>query len=626
MSMAGGFGGGMPGLSGGGKGSGARGGGGHSDEANTRPLDRVIIKRLWNLTGPYARKRNVLFLLTIIRSIQLPLIAFAVSKILYGPIFAKDLGAVWLWTGGLLALMVVTSITFHFRQRYALELGEGVIHDLRNRIFEHLQQMSMDFYDKTKLGSIISRMVSDAEAIRNAIQDTVFVGCVQMGQMLVAAAIMLYLDWVLFGVLALMAPLIYWITEHFRVKLGDAYRVVQESFSRVTAMLAESVNGIRVTQGFVRQEENASKFRKMITAHADLNIVAGRLQGVFLPLLELNSQFFTAILLALGGFQVLRGGFLGPLTPEEQTAQFAAVGTFILIAPQFFGPIGTIGKLYNQALTAMAGGERVFRLLDRDPEHLDTKDAIELPPIEGRVEFKDVQFAYNPKTQVLFDFNFTAKPGQTIALVGHTGSGKSTVIKLISKFYNPTGGELLIDGYEIRRITGPSLIKQLGIVLQANFLFSGTVMANIKVGKPDATDEEVFEAARRLDCLDLLESLPEGLYTSVGEAGGSLSLGQRQLVCFTRAMLADPRILILDEATSSVDTMTEARIQAALEVLLKGRTSFVVAHRLSTIRHADQVLVLDHGRLIERGTHIELLATGGVYANLYREFIHATKS
>jgi len=623
MSMMGGFGGGgMSGFKTGGKG-GPRGPG-DVEEVTERPLDRELIRRIFLLTRPYARKRNALFCLTIIRSIQLPLIAWAVSAILYGPVVEQDFPRALNWTAGLFALMSITTLTLHFRQRYSLELGEGVIHDLRNDIFEHLQKMSMDFYDKTKLGSVISRMVSDAEAIRQAIQNTVFVGCVQLGQMTISAIIMLYLDWVLFGVLALMAPLIYWITNHFRSRLSDAYRVVQESFSRMTAMLAESVNGIRVTQGFVRQEENASRFRQMVTSHAELNVSAGRLQGVFLPLLELNSQFFVSILLVLGGYQVLYPGAL--FSGHDQAAQFAKVGTFILLSPQFFGPIATIGKLYNQALTAMAGAERVFRLLDREPEQLDAPGAIDLPPIQGRVEFEDVQFAYNPQKQVLFDFNFTAEPGQTVALVGHTGSGKSTVIKLISKFYGLAGGTLRIDGHDIANVTSSSLIKQLGIVLQSNFLFTGTVMDNIKVGKPDASDEQVFDAARRLNCLDLLEALPEGLYTQVGEAGGALSLGQRQLVCFTRAMLADPRILILDEATSSVDTMTEARIQGALEVLLKGRTSFVVAHRLSTIRHADQVLVLDHGRLIERGTHNQLLATGGVYANLYRQFIHATQA
>jgi ATP-binding cassette subfamily B protein len=345
--------------------------------------------------------------------------------------------------------------------------------------------------------------------------------------------------------------------------------------------------------------------------------------GVFLPLIELNNQFFISVLLVLGGYKVLVGLPIGGGTPEEQ---FAAMWVFFFMAPNFFGPVTMIGRQYNMALTAMAGAERVFALLDSEPEQLDDKDAIDPPTIVGRVEFKDIGFEYVKGTPVLHGINFTAEPGQTVALVGHTGSGKSTITNLIAKFYLPTSGELLIDGTDIRKIKGHALTQQLGIVLQQNFLFTGTVMDNIRIGDGTASDEDVIEAARKLDCLDLFESMPQGLNTQVGERGGNLSLGQRQLVCFTRAMLADPRILILDEATSSVDTMTEARIQKALATLLKGRTSFVVAHRLSTIRHADVVLVLDQGEIIERGTHNELLSHGGVYANLYRQFIHASEA
>jgi ATP-binding cassette subfamily B protein len=291
------------------------------------------------------------------------------------------------------------------------------------------------------------------------------------------------------------------------------------------------------------------------------------------------------------------------------------------MANLFFSPITTLGVQYNHALTAMAGAERVFRLLDDPLEQQDASGAIELPRLTGRVEFRDVSFGYDPARLVLHHLNFVAEPGQTVALVGHTGGGKTSILNLIARFYLPTSGELLIDGHEIRQVAASSLRRQVGLVLQQNFLFSGTVMDNIRVGRPEATDDEIFEAAHRLDCLDLLADLADGLQTFVGERGGCLSLGQRQLVCFTRAMLANPPLLFLDEATSSVDTLTEARIQKALAELLKGRTSFVVAHRLSTIRHADQVLVLDGGRIVERGTHRQLLAHGGEYAKLYRRFV-----
>jgi ATP-binding cassette subfamily B protein len=293
---------------------------------------------------------------------------------------------------------------------------------------------------------------------------------------------------------------------------------------------------------------------------------------------------------------------------------------FFFLSGVFFAALQSLGALYNQALMSMAGAERVFRLLDQEPEWKDSPAARDLPDMRGRVECRGLTFGYNPGQVVLNNINLIAEPGQTIAIVGHTGSGKTSIINLIAKFYLPVQGEILIDDVSLLDIKGDCLHRHMAIIQQQNFLFTGTVMDNIRVGRPAATDEEVKEAARRLDCLDILDALPQGLQSSVGEHGSGLSLGQRQLVCFVRALIADPRILILDEATSSVDTMTEVRIQKALSQLLKGRTCFVIAHRLSTVRHASQVLVLDQGIVVERGTHAELLMKRGHYSNLYRQF------
>jgi ABC-type multidrug transport system fused ATPase/permease subunit len=610
------------------------------EEVHQRPLEFGLIWRMFRYTKSHARQRNWLFALVILRSIQLTLLAWTIGAVINGPIAHHDMRGVLWGAAGYLALAAVTQFCFHFRQRLALELGESVIQDLRRDIFLHLLRMPMSFYNRTKIGRIISRYTSDAEAMRVGWQDVFFITAVQAGQMICSALLMLWYDRVLFLVVLAMAPVLGAMNYHFRRTLSRANRQVQESWSRVTATLAESVTGIRVTQGFVRQDVNAGLFHNLLTDHSNYNLGVARASGVFLPMLELNSQTFMAALIVIGGYRVLNPSI------------HMAVGNliqFFFLANMFFSSVQPIGQQYSQALTAMAGAEREFRLLDTKPDWEEPPDVVELcdprvgadlrvrpvptaqdGPARGpapaatlgaRVEFRDVIFGYGADRPALNGMSFVAGPGQTVALVGHTGSGKSSIVNLITKFYLPQQGSVLIDGFDTREILGDSLHRQMGIVSQQNFLFTGTVMDNIRFAKPGATDEEVVDAVRKLDFLDVIGSLSAGFSTPVGERGANLSLGQRQLVCFARAMLADPRILILDEATSSVDAMTEARIQKALAKLVEGRTSFVVAHRLSTIRHADLVVVLDHGKIVERGTHRQLLAANGVYAEMYRQFV-----
>jgi ATP-binding cassette, subfamily B, bacterial len=581
-------------------------------------LDWRILRRILTHTRPYAAKRNTIFALTVARAIQKPAMAWAIAAVINGPITGGDyVGAIW-GAAGFFGLAVLTELTFHFRQRLQLELGEAVVHDLRNDVFQQLQRMPLSYFNKTKLGRILGRVITDIESVRRGVQNVFFFSLMLFGQMAGAAGLMLYYNWALFCVLLAVGPLVWLTNRHFHPRLSHHSRAAAESQSRLTGSVAETVKGMRVIQGYARQRESDVRYGRLIDQHSTNNVGLAHESSLYLPLLDLHSQVFLAALLVVGGYGALHG-FAG--------MEIGSLIAFFFLPSLFFQSLQNLGNLYTQAITSMAGAERVFQLLDLKPDWTDAADAIDLAdprPTPGRagarVEFRDVSFAYEPERMVLNDLSFIAEPGQTVALVGHTGSGKSSIVNLIAKFYLPTTGEILIDGQEIRTLRGESLRSQMGIVLQTNFLFTGTVLENIRLGRPDATDDEVRAAAASLDCLDLLESLPQGFATEVGERGTSLSLGQRQLICFTRALLANPRILILDEATSSVDTITESRLQHALDRLLATRTSFVVAHRLSTIRRADQILVLEQGCIVERGPHLQLLAQRGAYHALYRQF------
>ncbi|HTV23153.1 MAG TPA: ABC transporter ATP-binding protein [Polyangiaceae bacterium] len=581
-------------------------------ELAQRPLDFSIIRRLYACTLPYQRLRALLLLLVVLRSVQLPIIAWLTAWVISGPIAAHDASGIVRGVLGFLAWTAFTAWCFIFRSRLALQLGESVVSDLRRQIYEHLLRLPMSYFKRTEVGRLIGRVVHDVDSVRVGVQDVFFVSVVQCGSMLVSAGLMAYYDWPLFLVVLAMAPGLWAVTRYFRKKSSVAYRERSESFARVTASLAESVNGIREIQSFARQEHNARSFARLIDQHAQVNMHSHRLGAVFQPVLAFNGQLFLSFLLVLGGYQVLGGG-----------VDLEALIQFLFLSTSFFNGIPIVGEQYNQALTAMAGAERVFRLLDTQPDWQDAPSAQDFDRIDGRVEFAGVSFEYEPGRPVLHDIDFVAQPGQAIALVGHTGSGKSTIANLIAKLYLPSGGRVSIDGHDLMNMTSQSLHRQIACVTQHNFLFSGSVLENVRLGRPEATRDEVLAALDKLGVTDIIMSLPAGLDSKVGERGVGLSLGQRQIVCFARAMLADPRVVILDEATSSVDSVTEARVQQALFRLLAGRTSFVVAHRLSTIVHADQVLVLDHGRIVERGNHSALIEKGGVYSGLYREFVSA---
>ncbi len=586
-------------------------------EPDKAPLSLGLIRRLHHYTIPHARRRNALFALTLVRGCQLPALAWLIGCTLNGPIAHRDWHGITLYAAGYLALALATVGVFHFRQRYALELGEAVVHDLRRDLFARVLSMPMGFYNRTKFGRLISRMTSDIDSVRAGVQDVAFVLVVQVLQMAVSAALMAWYDWKLFVLMLALAPAIWVVNRNYQVEMARRTRRVQESWSRVSSTLAESVGGVRVTQAFVRQDLNSDFFGRLVNRHGENNVGVAQASAVFVPLLQLKSQLFLGAMVLLGGYGALR--WHGWMHMDE-----GDVVMFFFLASLFFDPVQVIGNQLNQALTAMAGAERLFRLMDEPPDWQDAPEAKPLGRIEGRVDFENVHFHYQPGRPVLSDITFTALPGQSVALVGHTGSGKTTLAALLQKFYLPTEGIIRVDGVDLTAVSTQSLRRQMGSVPQNNYLFTGTVLENLRLARPDASVEDVLGVLAELDCLDLVKDLPEGLHTRVTERGASLSLGQRQWICFARAMLANPRIVVLDEATSAIDSVTEARLQRALERLLRGRTAFIVAHRLSTIRKADLVLVLDRGRIAERGTHDSLLKQQGLYARLHDEFTRAT--
>ena len=499
--------------------------------------------------------------------------------------------------------------------RSAIRVGQGAMNDLRLEIFEHIQQLSLNYFDRTHQGRILARADTDVDSLDRVLTW----GATQMLSSLITLAgaigLMLWEDWRLCLAACGVIPVLAVLTRWFHRRGREAHRALRGTMSRLGAAMAENISGVRVVQAFGREPENLDRFTRL---HADFTrrwVKSARVFHTYMPLVNQAFGLATAVVLGYGGWRVQHG---------ELTV--GALAAFLLYLGMFFGPIQTMGDLYNAFLSAAASAERIFVLLDTEPQVRDRPDAAALPRVLGAVTFEAVSFRYDttPRDQwVLRDLSFSVQAGQTIALVGHTGSGKTTVISLLARFYEPVSGRVLLDGRDLLGHTLTSWHRQLGIVTQENFLFSGTVMENLKFGRPEATDAEVIEAARRLGTDEILAGLSEGYATKVGDRGGTLSAGERQLMTLTRALVADPALLILDEATSAVDPRTEAIIQKALDLLFIGRTCFVVAHRLSTVRRADQILVLDHGRLVESGTHATLLASRGRYADLHAAFVGA---
>jgi ABC-type multidrug transport system fused ATPase/permease subunit len=572
------------------------------------------LRGLAALLGPY-RGRVALMVLSLVLGTAASLApAPLVTRAIDGGILERRFGYLTLIVAafGVAALIVWVATA---AQTYFVEwVGQRALADLRLAIFSHLQRLPMSFYERRPTGVLISRMTNDVEALDTLVTDSV-VTLFQGGLTLIGTLVILVtLDLRLALLTFIMLPLIGVGSLIFRIASADAYRRTRETIGQITGYLQESISGVRVVRAFGQEPRHAEEFAALNELNRGTNMTTVNLNAAYFPVIEFISAVATVAVLLYGGNQVIGGAI-----------KIGVLVGFMAALNNFFDPITQLSQLYTTYQSGMAALDKIFELLDEQPEMLERDDAVTLERIRGELRFEHVSFAYRrPDGELdrlaLDDVDLTIAPGETVALVGATGAGKSTFAKLVARFYDPTLGRVVIDGHNVRDVTYESLRSQLGIVPQEAFLFSGTVGSNIAFGAPDASDAEIEAAARAVGAHDFIASLEDGYATQVGERGGQLSAGQRQLVAFARAMIADPRILVLDEATSNVDLQTEARIEQGLRRLLADRTAIVIAHRLSTIKDASRIVVLAHGRIVEQGTHEQLLAARGAYAELYRDF------
>ena len=589
------------------------------DDLAFKSYDPRVTKRLVGFVQPYWKPFAAamgLMVVSTIAAIAGPyLVKIAIDSGLNAGSYAVLTQTVILY----LIVAALQWLTVYLRVRIMARVGQSIIYDLRANLFNHLQQLSVSFYSRYSVGRVIVRVINDVSVLREFITWAILAVVRDLFALIGIVIAMISMDVRLSMLTFLVLPVMFFITTVFRKYARENYRQVRSAISWVNSVLAENINGVRVVQAFSRQEINYDYFSQVVNKNnLDTNIKAARIASAYPAAIDFLSTIATTLVVWAGGMIVIN---TSPDSPQAITeGVFIA---FLLYIGRFFDPIRDLSRRYDSFQSTMAAGERIIGLLDTPIEIQDEQDAIEMPSIRGEVRFEEVSFRYSDDDSdkngqpVLDQIDLYIPAGQTVALVGETGAGKSTLVKLISRLHDPITGRILIDGYDLRTVSQNSLRRQMGIVLQDPFLFNGTVAENIRFGRLEASDAEVEAAARAVGAHEFIQQLERGYETSVEEGGMRLSVGQRQLISFARALLADPRILILDEATSSVDTQTERVIQAALMRLLQGRTAFVIAHRLSTVIHADRIVVIHDGRIVEQGTHNELLALGEHYHRLY---------
>lgn len=568
--------------------------------------DPRLVRRLLGYMHPYARQLMWAVILMTVAALLSVAGPWIVGRAIDEGIRQGSLATLRTWTWIFILAAIFEYVTNRGRIAIMAFVGTKIVADVRSALFAHLHTLSLNFYNNYSVGRLMSRLISDVGVLQEFVTWSITGLARALFNLLGIVVAMLVLNWKLALVAFAVLPLMVLLTNYWRTRVRDAYRATRTRLALINGYLNESISGIRVTKSFSREEENFGHFDDLNRSFYDANLDATHLSALFFPGVDFMGSLATALVVAVGGWLILQ---------DQLTAGMLVA--FVLYIGRFFEPIRELAQRYNTFQSTMAAAERIFQLLDTEPDMVDAPDAYDLPPIRGQVDFENVTFAYNDEEPVLRGVTLHAEPGEMVALVGETGAGKSTIIRLLARFFDVTGGTVKIDGHDVRDVTRASLRQQLGIVLQDTFLFGGTIADNLRYGRLDATDGEIEEAARAVGAHDFIAKMPEGYQTEVGENGVSLSVGQRQILSFARALLANPRLLILDEATSSVDTTTEKQIQHALNTLMRNRTSFVIAHRLSTITAANQIVVLDRGQIVEMGTHDELLQQRGRYFQLY---------